>query len=231
MDKSEQFAQRLLIWFEENQRQFPWRRTKDPYNVLLAEVFLRKTNAPKVVCVYERFVSRYPRFEALANIPEQELEKVLKPLGLYRRRARDLRRLAEIVMAKYDGEIPSSREELMELPGVGSYTANAVLCFAFGETVPLLDTNVIRVVTRVFSFKPKRKRARDDPEMWRAVRRIVPRGKARDFNLAMLDLAAATCLPRKPKCVMCPVFSLCDYYRAVNDQDRRSSAFRRKGSY
>ena len=208
----------LLTWFEENQRQFPWRKTEDPYSILLAEIFLRKTNASRVVGVYERFVSRYPRFEVLANVTEQELESALKPLGLYRRRAKDLRRLAEIVIAKYNGKVPSSREELVELPGVGNYIANATLCFAFGETVPLLDTNVIRVVTRVFSFKPKRKRARDDPEMWRAVRHMVPKGKARDFNLAILDLAAKACLPRKPKCVVCPVLFLCDYYCTANDK-------------
>lgn len=216
--KPEKFAQRLLKWFIENRRDFPWRKTCDPYKVLIAEIFLRKTDARKALGIYEHFIRRYPGFEALIKVDQRELEDFLRPLGLYRRRAKELIDLARIVTTKHRGEVPRSREELLELPGVGDYIANAVLCFAFAKTVPLLDTNVIRVVTRVFSFKPKRKRARDDPEMWRDVKQIVPKGKARDFNLAVLDLAAATCLPRKPKCAICPVISLCDYYCAANDQ-------------
>lgn len=230
MSKSDQFAQKLATWFEKNERIFPWRETSDPYRVLLAEIFLRKTDAKKVLGIYEHFIRHYPEFETLVNANVRDLENFLRPLGLYRRRAKELKNLAQIVMTRHRGEIPRSREELLGLPGVGDYIANAILCFVFGKDVPLLDTNVIRVVTRVFSFKPKRKRARDDPEMWRAVRQMVPRGKARDFNLATLDLAATICHPRKPECVVCPVLSLCDYYHAAKDQNRSSSDFCRKGS-
>jgi A/G-specific adenine glycosylase len=216
--KLDKFAQLLLEWFSENRRDFPWRETSDPYKVLMAEIFLRKTDAGKVLGIYEHFIRKYSSLEALNNADESELEDFLRPLGLYRRRAKELLDLAQIVMTKHRGEVPHSREELLRLPGVGEYIANAVLCFAFDQTVPLLDTNVVRVVTRVFSFRPRRKRARDDPEMWRDVKQIVPKGKARDFNLAVLDLAATTCLSRKPKCAICPVTSLCDYYCAANDQ-------------
>lgn len=231
MEKPRLFAQQLLKWFSKNRRDFPWRETKDPFKVLIAEILLRKTDAGKVLSVYEHFVRRYSSIEALINANDGQLENSLRPLGLYRRRAKELKDLAQMVANEYGGEIPRSREELLGLPGVGDYIANAVLCFAFGKDVPLLDTNVIRVVTRVFSFKPKRKRARDDPEIWRDVRKIIPKGKARDFNLAMLDLAAATCLPRKPVCGICPVIPSCDYYCAANDHSYWSSDFRKKSNH
>lgn len=217
MNKCELFAQRLLKWFSKNKRSFPWRETSDPHKILIAEILLRKTDAGKVLRIYERFIRRYPSFEALINADRRELEDFLRPLGIYRRRAKELMDLARIVKAKHRGKVPHSREEILGLPGVGDYAANAVLCFAFGKTVPLVDTNVIRVVARVFSFKSKRKRARDDPEIWREIGRIVPKGKARDFNLAILDLAAASCLPRKPVCGICPVTLLCDYYCEANN--------------
>ena len=212
MNKHRQFAQRLLIWFERNERVFPWRKTRNPYKILLAEIFLRKTDAAKVLGVYEHFIRRYAKLETLVNANERDLEDFLRPLGLYRRRAKELMNLAQIVTTKHRGEIPRSRKELLGLPGVGDYIANAVLCFAFGKDVPLLDTNVIRVVTRVFSFESKKKRVRDDPEIWRIVREMVPKSNSRNFNLAVLDLAATVCLPKKPKCLICPVSLICDYY-------------------
>lgn len=221
MQKSGEFKRRLLKWISENRRDFPWRETCDPYKVLIAEIFLRKTDARKVLSIYERFIRKYPGFEALIHVDRRELEDFLRPLGLYRRRAKELIDLAQMVETKHRGEVPHSREELLGLPGVGNYIANAVLCFAFGQDAPLLDTNVSRVVARVFSFESKKKRVRDDPEMWRAVRQMVPEGRARDFNLAVLDLAAKVCLPRKPECAICPVLSLCDYHRTPNDLRRR----------
>jgi A/G-specific adenine glycosylase len=212
MNKHRQFAQRLLMWFEKNERVFPWRKTRDPYKILLAEIFLRKTDAAKVLGVYEHFIRQYAGLEALVNAKEGDLEDFLRPLGLYRRRAKELMNLAQIVTTKYHGKIPHSREELLGLPGVGDYIANAVLCFAFGKDVPLLDTNVIRVVIRVFSFESKKKRIRDDPEMWQNIREIVPKSSSRNFNLAVIDLAATICLPKKPKCWICPVSLICDYY-------------------
>ena len=211
MEKSRLFAQQLLKWFSKNRRDFPWRETKDPFKVLIAEILLRKTDARKVLSVYEHFVRRYSSIEALINANDGQLENSLRPLGLYRRRAKELRDLAQMVANEYGGEIPRSREELLGLPGVGDYIANAVLCFSFGEDVPLLDTNVIRVVARAFSFKSEKKRVRDDPKMWQMVHRIVPKGRARNFNLAVLDLAAKVCLPRKPKCAICPANLICDY--------------------
>jgi A/G-specific adenine glycosylase len=212
MNKCELFAQRLLKWFSKNKRSFPWRETSDPYKVLIAEVFLRKTDAGKVSGIYEHFILRYPGFEALVNAKAGQLEDALRPLGLYRRRAKELKDLAQIVTTKYR-EVPHARRELLGLPGVGDYIANAVLCFAFEKAVPLLDTNVIRVVARAFSFKSEKRRARDDPAMWQMVHRIMPKNRARDFNLAVLDLAAKVCLPKKPNCLVCPVNLICDYAR------------------
>jgi A/G-specific adenine glycosylase len=214
MTKSEQFAKLLLAWFYSNQRSFPWRQTSDPYQILLAEIFLRKTDAKKVLGVYERFLNQYQGIEEIAHANESDLANFLKPLGLYRHRAKELLNLAKTVLIAHNGEIPRSKQELLGLPGVGNYIANAVLCFAFGESVPLLDANIIRILIRVFSLKSNKKRPRDDPKLWQAVRQMIPKTQARDFNLALLDLAATVCCPKKPKCEICPVSSMCDYYRA-----------------
>jgi len=214
LTKAERFSQLLLTWFEDNQRSFPWRQTRDPYKILLAEIFLRKTNAAKVLTVYADFLERYPRIEAIAQAKESDLADFLRPLGLYQCRAKYLANLAKIVINKHQGEIPNSKLELLGLPGVGDYIANALLCFAFDESVPLLDTNIIRIALRVFSLESNKKRARDDPIMWQAIGQILPKTKARAFNLALLDLAATICRPKNPQCEDCPVFSICDYYRA-----------------
>lgn len=211
MKKSRLFAQQLLKWFGKNRRSFPWRETSDPYKILVAEILLRKTDAGKVLDIYERFIEKYPDFATLTRGSGRRLKDFLRPLGLYRHRAQELQDLAQMVLTKYGGEIPQSREDLLELPGVGDYVANAILCFSFGKNLPLLDTNVIRVVTRVFSVESEKKRVREDPEMWLVVGKMLPRNKARDFNLAVLDLAAKVCLPKKPKCPICPINMICDY--------------------
>jgi A/G-specific adenine glycosylase len=117
--------------------------------------------------------------------------------------------LAQIVATEHRGEIPHLKEELLELPGIGDYIANAVLCFAYGESVPLLDTNIIRILERVFGIRSSKVRARTDKELWKAVERIIPPGKAKEFNLAMLDLAALICTSRNPKCSICPTADIC----------------------
>jgi A/G-specific adenine glycosylase len=209
MALSTAFSQRLLKWFEVNKRNFSWRKTRDPFKILVAEILLRKTDAPKVESVYENFIEKFPGPETIANASFPQLEACLKPLGLYRKRARELKSLAESLVQKYGGQVPSLKEELLSLPGVGDYTANAVLCFAFGANVPLLDTNLIRVLRRVFGHASLKARARTDRQLWAIAESMVPQGKAREFNLAVLDFAALVCKAKNPRCSVCPLNDMC----------------------
>lgn len=211
MKKPAQFTKNLLKWFETNQRRFPWRETANPYNILIAEVLLRKTDAKKVLSIYDTFIEKYPNCTKLAS-SGAELQNLLRPIGLYRKKAKDFVIMASIIETKYCRQIPESKDLLLKLPGVGNYIANAVLCFAFRQPYPLVDTNVIRVVTRVFSITAKTKRARTDAALWQFMEKMLPRDKCREFNLSIIDLGALICLLRKPKCQICPIGLICCYY-------------------
>jgi len=208
-----QFANSLLRWFKQNKRNFQWREKENPYEVLIAEILLRKTDASKVTKVYDVFLKKYPDPERLATAPLKEIEDVLKPIGLYKRRAKELKCLAKILIDKYDGKVPDSKEELEKLPGVGEYIANAVLCFAYGKSVPIVDTNLIRILDRVFGVRSTKSRPRMDKELWQFAEKILPKKEAKNFNLAILDFAALVCTAKKPKCQNCPIRELCRTFR------------------
>jgi A/G-specific adenine glycosylase len=194
---------------------YPWRQTSDPFKILITELLLRKTTRNQVSHLYERFFALYPNAYALSQADTESLEQLIRPLGMEHIRATALKEAAETVTIKYGRNVPNDKESLLSIPHVGPYVANAVLCFAYGRNVPLLDTNMIRVICRVFSFEPRKKRAREDPEMWKRASKIMPHGKARDFNIAMLDFAAMICTARNPKCPVCPILSICDCGQAV----------------
>lgn len=177
-------------------------------------MMLRKTDTAKVVQVYGRFIRRYPTPSSLAKANVTTLRKEIRILGIADR-ARLLNLAARQLVRSHCGVVPKNEEALRKLPGVGRYTANAVLCFAYHKDVPLLDTNVIRVLARVFSVRSKAKRPRDDPELWRFAADLVPKKKPISYNRAVLDLAARVCIHRKPKCSLCPLTSICDYYTTV----------------
>ncbi len=207
--KFRDFAEKLLEWWERNKRIFPWLLTNDPYKILVAELLLRKTTAGQVAKMYNEFLSKYPHPASLAEADEDELAEVLKPLGMYRVRAKLFKKLGNILVVRYGGHIPSSKSELMKLPGVKEYVANAVLCFAYNKDLPLVDTNAIRVAQRVFGVKSSRKRARNDPKIWRFMAELLPKGRAKEFNWAVIDFASLICTARKPNCTACPLASLC----------------------
>lgn len=211
MSKLENFTITLLDWWNPIRFDYPWRKTSDPYKVLISELMLRKTTRKQVKRIFKEFFLKYPTVKALFVADIESIKDTIKSLGMQHTRAIALKKLAEIVVKEYDGKIPRKRQLLEKLPGVGLYTANAVLCLVYGKDVPLLDTNTARVLKRVFSLKSSRKRFRDDPEMWNAVSLLIPKGGARNFNLAILDFAATICLPTKPRCAICPVLRICDY--------------------
>jgi A/G-specific adenine glycosylase len=214
------FIRRILAWYKHNRRDFPWRNTTDPFRILLSEVLLRKTTARQVAKLYESFVQKYPTPSSLLDAPLQDLMCDLRSLGIYRVRAMQLKSIAKALVQKFGGHVPNSRDALHALPGVSDYIANAVLCLAYGVNAPFLDTNSARVLQRVFGISANGKLPQEDPRVWRLAARLIPHGRARDFNLALLDLGALLCTARKPLCGRCPLFRLCDYAKKAAPPQR-----------
>jgi A/G-specific adenine glycosylase len=209
------FVRELLKWHKENRRDFPWRRQRDPFRVLVAELMLQRTRAEQVVAAYRAFIERFPSVEAVASARIEDVEEILNPLGLRHRIPRILALFREL-SEKYKGAIPSEFERLIELPGVGRYIASAVLCFGFGKNVPIVDANVVRVFRRYFGIRPLKKRPHTDPAVWELAGGIVRRGNAVEINEAILDFASIICTP-KPKCGGCPVRTMCVSSKTQND--------------
>lgn len=204
------FVKLILDWFKNNKREFSWRTLNlTPFQVLVAEIMLQKTNASQVENIFPRFIEIYPNPENIANISEDDLANLLQPLGLFNRRARDIKKTAEIILDL--GNVPSEKNDLLNLPGVGDYIANAVLCFAFNKKMPIIDTNVGRVMKRVFSFPVKSAPSRDK-KLAERMEGLIPDRYFKEFNYAILDMAALICIPRKPRCEECLLTAICEYY-------------------
>jgi len=204
-----QIRERLLTWGCQHFREFPWRRTRDPYAILVAEVLLHRTRASQVVPIYQRFMERYPDIATLAGALPAELQQVLWPLGLHWR-VPLIQEMARQILEQYGGRVPADRDALRQLPGVSDYIANAVLCFAFDQPVPILDTNTVRVLARLFDLRVT-DRSRRSHHFRELMSALVDPTHPRKFNLALLDLAALICQPRNPDCPHCPLLDLCSY--------------------
>lgn len=207
------FRHRLLAWFRRNGRDLPWRRTRDPYKILVSEVMLQQTQVSRVRDYYRRFVREYPTVRDLALARPAEVREVWEGLGYYGR-ARNLQEAARKIAEEHRGEFPRRLQEIQALPGVGRYTAGAVASFAFGQTAPVLDTNVRRVLTRVF-VKRRARGAALDRRLWAMAEAVIPNGEAWTFNQALMDFGATVCTARSPKCGLCPVHSICVFYERV----------------
>ena len=211
------FQDALLAWYERHRRRFPWRRRSDPYAILIAEKLLQQTAARAVVVhAYQQVLKKYPTPRHLAEARVLDLEELIRPLGfLYR--AKELQTLGQTLVARHRGKVPHTLKELMALPGVGDYAARAVLSFAYGENVPIVDTNVARFLYRVYGIEgrmpsnPARKKS-----LIELAATLVPLGRSKKWNLAVLDLCAAICTPAKPKCFACPVRECCFYAREIS---------------
>jgi A/G-specific adenine glycosylase len=199
------FRRRLLAWGRENRRSFPWRQTDDPWRVLVAEVLLQRSRGKTVAKVYEDLFLRWPDAGALSRAREASIASVIRPLGLVRR-ATTLRAMAREVVQR--GGVPSDSEELLSLPGVGRYAANATVVVAFGKRAPVVDGVTARVYRRYLGL-PSDLPATADLELWRAVDEATPPGASRDWNWAVLDLASEVCLPARPRCGDCPLVEQC----------------------
>jgi len=199
------FQRRLLRWYGVHGRDLPWRRTRDPYEVLVSEIMLQQTQVGRVLDFYPRFLARYPTVDELAAAGADEVREAWRGLGYYRR-ADNLWRTARLVAERHGGRFPSEPAELVALPGIGRYTAGAVASFAFGADAAILDTNAARVLGRVFGpGRPRRREAR----LWAIAAAAIPRGHGYAFNQAIMDLGAMLCTARRPACPRCPVRPVC----------------------
>lgn len=208
------FQEALLDWYRMGRRRFSWRNgRRNAYQTLIAEVMLRKTDAIKVAAIYDEFIVRYPSPAELAAADEVELRQTIQLIGITDR-ARLLRLTAQKLLDEHAGRVPADQEALMKLPGVGRYIANAVLCFAYHRDAALVDTNIIRIIERVFSVRSRKPRPREDRALWKWAGTLVPVGRAVRYNRALLDFAASICTAAKPKCEDCPLQFICDYGQA-----------------
>jgi A/G-specific adenine glycosylase len=224
--RAKAFTRLLLAWYARAARDLPWRRTRDPYKVLVSEFMLQQTQVSRVADYYPRFLARFPNLSSLARAPARQVREAWEGLGYYAR-AKHLHALARSVARSDLGTLPRDPEELIKLPGVGPYTAGAVATFAYEQPVPAVDTNVARVIRRVFlGERLARRRARGRtvkpgtaasatrsllPRIWDLARVLVPRNgkRAWRFNQAMMELGAVICVARRPKCPRCPVRTAC----------------------
>lgn len=201
----------ILKWGNENLRSYPWRDNFDNiYNILLAEVMLHRTRADQVKPVYEFFIKKYPDFKSIANSDQEEIVKDLHALGLIWR-SFQLHKMAKEIQEKYDGIIPKDLDKLIELSGVGPYIASAIMCFVYDEKIAVLDTNIVRVIGRIFGMKC-RDSSRKSKEFKSVMIDLISYGEPRKFTLSFIDFAALVCRPSNPRCDKCLLKDICDYY-------------------
>ncbi|WP_054956757.1 hypothetical protein [Paenibacillus dakarensis] len=215
MNEDSCFWWELLAWYSNNGRHhFPWRNTKDPYRILLTEFLLQQTHVRKVEEVYEQILFKYPDLNELARANIEIVEEIIAPIGL-RYRAQRLINTAGIISTQHNGKVPNDYKELIKLPGVGDYIANAVLCYAYDHPVVPIDTNVIRLFTRYFGYTSNNPRPRMDKELASKIRAHFEVMKStREANLAVLDFAGAVCTARNPEHLLCPLSRHCKYFNS-----------------
>jgi A/G-specific adenine glycosylase len=202
------FRTQLLGWFHAYKRDLPWRRTKDPYRIWLSEIMLQQTRVAAVIPYYERFLERFPDIYALALAPQEEVLRLWSGLGYYSR-ARNLQRAAQEIVAKHEGVFPHEEEKALELPGIGRYTAAAILSIAYGGKHAVLDGNVARVLARIFAVQGDLRDANRWQSLQKSADALLDCGSPSDWNQAMMELGATLCTPQSPQCLLCPVTQFC----------------------
>lgn len=199
---------RLLAWYHKNKRTLPWRDHPDAYAVWVSEIMLQQTRVEAVIPYFEQWMRLFPTVHALADASEHEVLNAWEGLGYYSR-ARNLHRAAKVIVSDYGGELPGNAADLVKLPGVGRYTAGAIASIAFGAYEPALDGNLKRVYARLFDVAEAVDSPRGEKLLWEVARANLPGGRAGDFNQSLMDLGSAICLPKNPRCLLCPVMDLC----------------------
>ncbi|HXH66911.1 MAG TPA: A/G-specific adenine glycosylase [Candidatus Limnocylindrales bacterium] len=202
------FRKNLLAWFAQFQRDMPWRRTRDPYRIWLSEIMLQQTRVAAAIPYYERFLQRFPTVEALANAPHEEVLRLWSGLGYYSR-AGNLQRAAQQIVAIHNGVFPNSLPEALALPGIGAYTAAAILSIAYQKKQAVLDGNVARVIARLTAIRGDLRANGTWKKLQRSADHLLQEHSPGDWNQAMMELGATLCTPRSPQCRLCPVSEFC----------------------
>ena len=202
------FTKTILGWYDQGHRDLPWRRTQDPYRIWISEIMLQQTRAETVVSYYERFLSRYPTVQHLADAPEEELLKAWEGLGYYSR-ARSLQKAAKAIVSQYGGQLPSDLEKLRALPGIGDYTAGAIASIAFGIPAAAVDGNVERVLCRWDAITDEVGTPAVRRQIAARAQALVPCDRPGAFANAMMEMGATMCTPKNPRCLLCPVREGC----------------------
>ena len=199
----------LLDWYRNHARLLPWREDPKPYHVWISEIMLQQTRVEAVKPYFERFLEALPDISALAAVEDDRLMKLWEGLGYYNR-ARNLKKAAQVIVHEYEGRMPSEYQELLKLPGIGSYTAGAIASIAFGRPVPAVDGNVLRVISRVTASRRDILKASTKKWMEDRLRETMPQSEASDFNQGLIEIGAIVCVPNgQPKCGQCPLASVC----------------------
>ncbi|MFC4735125.1 A/G-specific adenine glycosylase [Bacillus daqingensis] len=205
---TKKFQSDLLDWYDNEKRDLPWRRERDPYRIWVSEIMLQQTKVDTVIPYYERFLTKFPTLEALADADEEDVLKAWEGLGYYSR-ARNLHQAVKEVRDDYNGIVPSTEKEIAALKGVGPYTAGAVLSIAYNVPAPAVDGNVMRVLSRIFSIYDDIAKPASRKKFEAITRDLLPENRAGDYTQALMELGAVVCLPRKPACLLCPVAEHC----------------------
>jgi A/G-specific adenine glycosylase len=205
----EKIQSKLLRWFKKNGRDLPWRKTRDPYAIWVSEIMLQQTQVETVIPYYKKFLKSFPTIHHLAKSDLSKVLKVWEGLGYYSR-ARNLHQASKIIANHSNGKIPDKLKDLLNLPGIGRYTAGAILSIAYNKKAPILDGNVKRVLSRLFvvSGNPKK----TEEFLWPLSESLIPKGSPGAFNQALMDLGSMTCTPKNPNCLSCPLKNLCQGY-------------------
>lgn len=214
-----EFQEALLAWFAAHSRELPWRRSYLPYHIWLSEIMLQQTQMDRVIDYFTRWLERFPDIAALAAANEEEVLRYWEGLGYYTR-ARNLHRAAQHVVAAYQGTLPTDHAALLRLPGIGRYTAGAIMSLAFNEPYPVVDANVERLFARLDDIDSPIKEAANQRFLWQRVRELIPAGQARSFNQALMELGALVCTPRNPDCPTCPLRMRCRALRSRSVERR-----------
>ncbi|MGC4086304.1 MAG: A/G-specific adenine glycosylase [Polyangiaceae bacterium] len=207
-DKVSSLAAALLAWYDEVRRDLPFRRTRDPYAIWVSEVMLQQTQVTTVVPYFERWMQRFPDVSALSRASEDEVLHAWQGLGYYSR-ARSLRLAAQAVVERFAGVLPRAVDDLQSLPGIGPYSAGAIASIAYGQRAPVVDGNVVRVLSRLFELRGDPAKAANKRQLWQRAADLVPSSRPGDFNQALMELGATVCTPQKPRCALCPLAKPC----------------------
>lgn len=222
------FIDALLSWYSKHKRDLPWRKTRDPYCIWISEIMLQQTQVITVIDYYQRFLSKFPTIQSLAQAPLEEVLAQWSGLGYYSR-ARNLQKAAQIIVEKHEGKFPQNPEDILALPGIGRYTLGALASIAFEQALALVDGNVIRVYSRLFAWKGSPSETAFQKKIWALAENILTWKRLSsygDFNQALMELGATVCTPQSPTCLLCPLQNFCEgrSLGAENYPEKKKSA-------